>query len=205
MLLLLFSFIQAPQVYTQIFPSDCYDDSLKIHQIKKALKKLSCRDDASFNSHIKHSFFLFKNFYNRRAESDHYCHILTFANFFDVLLIHGLNLEYDYAYYKPMSFSYSVEPSLRPHFDSLAAIQTKINRIVYKNSKTFTPFVKINQFYSEKILCSFEENSDIDLANIIDQIESCESLSYPQEVSTILRGRFRELTLEKYYDLTPKK
>lgn len=93
--------------------------------------------------------------------------------------------------------------------DSLetSRIERKLEKLSCHDKLSFSTSISINtlkRFYSEKILLPFEKDPEVDILNIINQIERCENLSFPKQVATILKGRFRDLTKEKYYGITSK-
>lgn len=200
MLIFIVGFIQIHRSHSQVFPSDCYSYSPRSFNIKESLERLSCREGMDFYYNASISIMLLKRFYDRQEKPTEYCDVLTFARLFDFLLVNGLDLDFDYANCRPVIISV-----VGSFFDSYVKELKETNRISRENENTFEPFVRLNQFYSEKILLPFEKNPNVDILNIINQIERCENLSFPKQVTTIIRGHFRELTIEKYYHLPPKK
>ncbi len=210
-LLFLFTLNQVSASYTQIFPSDCYSDSPRAINIKESLEKLNCRDDMRFYQKTQTSILILKIFYRRKEKPTEYCDVLTFARFFDSLLINGLELDYDIPLrfvftFKPDNHYTNMYPFGGPHprfktyYDSLKTEEENKYRRITEKQKLHPLFIKLNQLYSERILSSFEKNIEVDIENIIYQIELCESLVYPNQVTTILRGHFRELTSKKYFE-----
>lgn len=204
-LIFVIGFIQVNQLLAQDFSSDCDRNSLKTLEVEKKLEELSCQGEGFDEFAKKHLVDLKKN-YQRLDEPHYYCDIPAFAKLFDFLLVHGLDLEYDFANDFPMSSSFQIiEPELKVYFDSLRADQEEKNLITFSKRDLFLSFVILNEYYSEKIIPSFEENPDINIEDIISNIKLYGSLSYPNQVANILRGNYRELTKEEFYGLPPKK
>ncbi len=211
-LIFIIGLIQTNLSYAQIFPSDCYSDSPRAINIKESLEKLSCRDGMRFHQKTQTSILILKIFYRRKEKPTEYCDVLTFARFFDSLLINGLELDYDiplrfvftfkpYNHYTNMYPFGGPHPRFKTYYDSLKTEEENKYRKITEKQRLHEPFVKLNQLYSERILSSFEKNPKVDIENIIYQIEVCEPLVYPNQVTTILGGHFRELTSKKYYEM----
>jgi len=202
---MLFSFMQIYQSCAQNFSSDCHSDSLKILQDAKKIEELGCRN-RGFERFARLYIYSHKYHHGRLEKPYYYCDIPMFAKLFDFLLLHGLDLNYDFINDIPRNlFLHAVDPKARAVFDSIAVDQQKKNVIFQRQRDLFFGFVILNEYYSEKIISSFEENPNINIENIINNIKLYGSLSYPNQVSSILRGDYREFTKEKFLGLPPKK
>ena len=201
----IFCLVQLFQSYAQTFSSDCHSDSLQTLQNEIKLEELSCRNEG-FDRFARLYIYILKKSHDRLDEPNFYCDIPMFAKLFDFLLLHGLDLNYDFINDIPRNlFLHAVDPKARAVFDSIAVDQQKKNVIFQRQRDLFFGFVMLNEYYSEKIILSFEENPNINIENIIHNIKLYGSLSYPNQVSSILRGDYRELTKEKFLGLPPKK
>jgi len=196
----IFCFVQLFQSYAQTFSSNCNRDSLQAIQDELKLEELSCGDDENFKEFAWMYIFLLKKTYNRLDKPYYYCEIPMFSKLFDFLLLHGLDLDYDPAKDVPVFLSlHAIEPKIIAIFDSIRVDQNEKNILLIKQHDLFGAFVILNEYYSEKIIPSFEEEPNINIENIISNIKLYGSLSYPEQVSSILRGDYRTLTRKTAY------